>query len=264
MHHAPGPEPIRSPSFDSAVSPAVRHGFFTRHGGVSTGLYDGLNVGLGSGDRPESVVENRRLAARALGVEPEMLVTVFQVHSPDAVVARGPFPGERPRADAIVTDRPGVALGVVTADCGPVLFADAEAGVIGAAHAGWKGALDGVLENTIAAMERLGARRRSIVAVLGPSISQDNYEVGPEFVARFLAADPGNSRWFVPSENPGRSMFDLRGYTVERLSRSDVAASMLDQCTYAGETRFFSYRRATHRGETDYGRQISAIVMEGP
>jgi YfiH family protein len=198
-----------------------------------------------------------------MGVAPDLLVTAYQVHSPDVVVATGPFPGERPKADAVVTDRPGVAVAVSTADCGPVLYADADAGVVGAAHAGWKGAFTGVLENTIEAMEKLGARRERIVAVLGPSISQANYEVGPEFVERFLGADAGNQRYFAASSNSGHAMFDLNLYTVDRLGKAGVRAEQLGRCTYAEEDLFFSYRRTTHRGEPDYGRLISAIVLEG-
>jgi hypothetical protein len=244
------------------LAPAgVRHGFFTREGGVSTGLYGGLNVGLGSGDERAAVLENRARVAAHLGVAPASLCTPHQIHSPRAVVATAPWT-ERPEADAVVTDRPGLALGVLAADCGPVLFADAQARVIGAAHAGWKGALDGVLEATIEAMAGLGAEPARIVAVLGPSISQTNYEVGPEFVSRFVSADPANERWFATSARPGHSLFDLNGYTIDRLGKAGVRASALGCCTYADEGRFYSYRRTTHRAEPDYGRQISAIVLE--
>ncbi|MCR4265766.1 peptidoglycan editing factor PgeF [Nitratireductor sp. ZSWI3] len=256
------PEPLRSPLLDDARRNGIRHGFFTRAGGASEGLYRGLNVGLGSGDRRETVLENRRRVAEWLGVEPQNLVTVHQVHSPDVVTVREAFGDKRPQADALVTDRPGLALGALAADCGPVLFADGQARVIGAAHAGWKGALTGVLENTIAAMERLGAERSRILAVLGPSISQENYEVGPEFVDRFTAADADNRRWFSPSDKAGHALFDLNGYTVARLAGAGVTAEFVGRCTYAEEDHFYSYRRATHRGETDYGRQISAIVLE--
>jgi YfiH family protein len=197
-----------------------------------------------------------------MGVVPELLLTAYQIHSPDALVVRGAFEGERPKADALVTDMPGVALGVSTADCGPVLFADAEARVIGAAHAGWKGAFTGVLENTITAMEGLGASRDRIVAVLGPSIGPQNYEVGPEFIERFVDGDAGNRRYFAASPAAGHAMFDLNAYTVDRLQRAGVRAEKLDRCTYAEEDLFFSYRRTTHRKEADYGRQISAIILE--
>lgn len=256
------PEPLRSPVLDEFASNGVRHGFFTRRGGVSDGIYAGLNVGTGSNDDPQRVAENRRRVAGWMGTAPDRLVTVHQVHSPHAVVVETPFGGERPKADAMVTDRPGLALGVLAADCGPVLYADPQARVIGAAHAGWQGALTGVLEATVEAMERLGARRDRIAAVLGPSIGQDSYEVGPEFFARFRAADAANADYFAASQKPGHFMFDLNGYTIDRLKAAGVAAYGLGRCTYADEALFFSYRRTTHRAEPDYGRQISAIVLE--
>ncbi|TKT77328.1 peptidoglycan editing factor PgeF [Aquamicrobium sp. LC103] len=256
------PDPIRSPVLERFASDGIRHGFFTRVGGVSTGIYSGLNVGVGSQDAPANVAENRRRVSEWMGVALDRLVTLYQVHSPDALVVREPFSGERPKADALVTDRPGLALGVLAADCGPVLFADAEARVIGAAHAGWKGAFTGVLEATVEAMEGIGARRDRIEAVLGPSISAGNYEVGPEFVERFTASDVSNGRYFAPSVKPGHAMFDLNGYTVDRLRAAGVSASQLGRCTYADDELFFSYRRTTHRNEPDYGRQISAIVLE--
>lgn len=254
--------PIRSARLGEAEARGIRHGYFTRVGGVSEGIYHGLNIGAGSNDDPVRVRENRRRVAEWMGVDVDSLLTAHQIHSPDVIVAREPFNGPRPKGDALVTDRPGIAIAASTADCGPVLFADAEARVIGAAHAGWKGAFGGVLENTIATMEGLGARRERIVAVLGPSIGPKNYEVGPEFVDRFLAADAENERYFAPSVNAGHSMFDLNRYTVDRLRRSGVAAECLDRCTYAEEDLFYSYRRSTHRKEADYGRQISAIVLE--
>lgn len=262
MPESDSPDPIRSPALERFRSAGIRHGFFTRHGGVSGGLYAGLNAGLGSQDRPEDVRENRRRIARAMNVEPDRLLTLYQHHSADTLTVEAPFEGERPKADAMVTDRKGIALGVLTADCGPVLFADAKARVIGAAHAGWKGALTGVLESTIAAMEGLGASRAGIVAVLGPSISAANYEVGPEFVERFRADDPANERYFAPAGRDGHAWFDLNGYTVDRLLAAGVQADMVDRCTYIDDTQFYSFRRATHRGEPDYGRQISAIVLE--
>ncbi|MEW6634386.1 MAG: peptidoglycan editing factor PgeF [Pseudomonadota bacterium] len=254
------PDPVRSPLLEKV--PGIRHGYFTRIGGVSSGIYQGLNTGAGSDDDQALVAENRRRVADWMGVPATHLLTAHQVHSPDVVVAREPFAGPRPKADAIVTDRPGIAVGASTADCGPILFADAEARIVGAAHAGWKGAFTGVLENTIAAMEGLGARRDRIVAVLGPSIGPANYEVGPEFVARFIEADAGNERYFESSVNPGHSMFDLNQYTVDRLSKAGVIAEGLGRCTYAEEDLFYSYRRTTHRKEADYGRQVSAIVLE--
>lgn len=256
------PDPLRSPVLDSAAENGIRHGFFTRIGGVSEGIYRGLNTGTGSNDDPDRVRENRRRVAEWMGVGPDALLSLHQVHSPDAIVVREPFAGERPKADALVTDRPGLALGASAADCGPVLFAEPQARIIGAAHAGWKGALTGVLESTVEAMEGLGARRERIVAVLGPSISQANYEVGPEFVDRFVAADADNARYFAPSGRAGHALFDLYLYTVERLARAGVQASQLGRCTYAEEDLFFSYRRTTHRSEADYGRLISAIVLE--
>lgn len=254
------PDPLRSPLLDKAAG--IRHGFFTRAGGVSEGLYQGLNTGTGSADNQTLVRENRRRVAEWMGVAPDHLLTAHQIHSPDAIVVREPFPGERPKADAVVTDRPGIAVGASSADCGPVLFADPNARVVGAAHAGWKGAFTGVLENTIAAMERLGARRGDIVAVLGPSISAANYEVGPEFVERFLSADPANAGYFENSPKSGHALFDLNRYTVDRLKAAGVTADALYRCTYGDEDLFYSYRRATHRAEPDYGRHVSAIVLE--
>jgi hypothetical protein len=240
----------------------VSHGFFGRAGGVSEGpLYRGLNVGLGSKDQPEAVRENRARVANWFGTDVDHLATLYQVHSPD-VVTVGEFSGDRPHADGQVTDKPGIVLGILTADCGPVLFADGDAGVIGAAHAGWKGAFDGVLENTIDAMLRLGAKRERIAASLGPSISAANYEVGPEFVERFVARNPDWAKFFVPSAKAGHSMFDLPGFTVARLQAAGVKAESLGICTYADEENFFSYRRTTHRQEPDYGRQISAIMLK--
>lgn len=262
MHDSVQPDPIRSPALEGLARHGVKHGFFTRAGGVSDGIYRGLNAGVGSQDTRENVAENRARVAGWLGVAPGRLLTLYQVHSPDALVVREPFAGERPKADAMVTDRPGLALGVLTADCGPILYADAEAGVVGAAHAGWKGALTGVLESTVEAMEGLGARRERIVAVLGPSIGPLNYEVGPEFVARFVETDAANDGYFVPSPTPGHALFDLNRYTLDRLARAGVAAHAVSRCTYADEADFFSYRRATHRAEGDYGRQISTIVLE--
>lgn len=256
------PDPVRSPLLEKARAQGIRHGYFTRIGGVSSGIYRGLNIGTGSSDDQTQVAENRRRVADWMGVPSSHLLTAHQIHSPDVVIARGPFPRERPKADAVVTDRPGIAVGASTADCGPVLFADAEARIVGAAHAGWKGALSGVLENTIAAMEGLGARRERIVAVLGPSIGPENYEVGPEFIARFVEADASNISYFAPSAKSGHAMFDLNLYTVDRLTRAGVIADGLGRCTYAEENLFYSYRRSTHRKEPDYGRQISAIVLE--
>ena len=243
--------------------PGIAHGFFTRQGGVSDGLYASLNVGLGSSDTRDAVIENRARVARALGVADHALAMPYQIHSPDVVVVDEPWPhGEGPRADAVVTGKPGVAVGVATADCGPILFADAKGRAVGAAHAGWKGAFGGVIEATIAAMEALGAARGDIVAVLGPTISAEAYEVGPEFVARFLAEEAGHARFFRSSPKPGHAMFDLPAFIVMRLEAAGVGrAENLALCTYADEARFFSYRRTTHRGEPDYGRLVSAIAL---
>ena len=244
--------------------PNIRHAFFTREGGVSEGIYASLNGGLGSKDVVDKVRENRSRMAAALGVAPARLLTCHQMHSPHVVVAEAPWTREAtPAADAIVTRETGLAIGVLTADCGPVLFADGEAGVVGAAHAGWKGALGGVLEATIAAMEKLGAKRDRIRTVLGPLIRRENYEVGPEFVARFTAADAANARYFTPSQNAGHAMFDLPSYVAARLARAGVALEDLKLCTYADPARFFSYRRTTHRAEPDYGRHVNAIVLQG-
>jgi YfiH family protein len=261
MTSAQRPSPLQSAALGELTGPGIAHGFFTRQGGISEGLYAGLNVGLGSQDEPERIRENRARVAGWFGADPDHLATLYQVHSPDVIVIDGPVSGDRPKADGHVTATPGVVLGVLTADCGPVLFADAKAGVVGAAHAGWKGALDGVLENTIAAMEQLGARRENIVASLGPSISQRNYEVGPEFHERFMARNVDWARFFAPSGKEGHYLFDLPNLTVSRLAAAGVKAENLDLCTYADEDRFFSYRRTTHRKEPDYGRQISAIML---
>jgi YfiH family protein len=255
------PEPIRSPVLDDFARSGVRHGFFTRSGGVSEGIYRGLNAGAGSGDDPKHVAENRRRIGQSLGIGPERIITVHQVHSADAVIVERPFT-ERPKVDAMATSRPGLALGVLTADCGPVLFADPEAQVIGAAHSGWKGALGGVLEATITAMEGLGADRDHIVAVLGPTISRDSYEVGPEFRERFMLAEPATDTYFRASSNGGKFMFDLPAYIVDRLARAGVSVSAVGRCTYAEENQFYSYRRSVHKQEPDYGRLMSAIILE--
>jgi hypothetical protein len=241
----------------------IRHAYFTRAGGVSDGVYATLNSGVGSNDSAEKVAENRARMAAALNVAPTHLLTAYQVHSPTVVMADRPWSqDQRPRADAIVTKTPALAVGVSTADCGPVLMADAQARVIAAAHAGWRGALTGVLEATIAAMEQAGAERGRIVATLGPTISQANYEVGPELVAQFVADDPANERFFVAAERAGHARFDLPGYIVARLQRASVAkVENLGRCTYAEPDQFYSYRRCTHRGEADYGRHVNAIVL---
>ncbi len=255
--------PVQSPLISRAAGDAVRHGYFTRKGGVSDGIYAGLNVGLGSNDERERVVENRRRVGDWFGTVPERLATVHQVHSPDVVTVDDGYDGERPTADALVTATPGLVVAVLSADCGPVLFADPKAGVVGAAHAGWKGALTGVLENTIAAMEKLGAARQNIVACLGPSISKRHYEVGPEFVERFVGTNASYGAFFSPSERPGHAMFDLPALTLRRLTEAGIEAENLDICTYPEDADYFSYRRTVHRKEPDYGRQISAIMIRG-
>jgi len=241
--------------------PGLRHTFFSRDGGVSGGIYASLNGGIGSNDDPGNVAENRRRMAEQMGVRPENFLSVWQIHSPDAVVASGPWPGERPRADAIVTRTEGLAIGATAADCGPILFVDPSARVIGAAHAGWKGALTGVLESTVAAMEKLGAERSGIVAAIGPLIRQHSYEVGGEFVERFIEADAENAMFFLPSTREGHAMFDLAAFIRMRLENAGVL--MIDDTgidTYSDE-RFYSYRRSVHRKEPDYGRHVHAIAL---
>ena len=245
----------------SAIA-GIRHGFFTRDGGFSTGLYASLNTGLGSDDDRDTVKRNRAKVCDALGVK--CLVTPYQVHSPDAVIVHTPWdhdvPDSVPRADAVVTDQPGFAVAVNTADCTPVLFASGDGKVVGAAHAGWKGAIGGVLAATVARMRALGAA--DIHAAIGPTISQANYEVGPEFEAQFVARDTGNARFFVPSVKAGHFMFDLPAFVRSQLEPLALAGMQdLGLCTYADEKRFFSYRRTTHRGEPDYGRQLSAVCI---
>ena len=254
------PSPIHAEALNIK---GLTHGFFTRQGGVSTGLYGSLNGGLGSDDKPDNVHENRRRMAKALGASPEHFLSLYQIHSADVVTVTTPWPvQDRPKADAMVTQLEGVTLAIATADCGPVLFADKTAGVIGAAHAGWKGAFTGVLEATIEAMEKLGAKREHITAVLGPTISQKAYEVGAEFKAQFLAADVDHAAFFSPVERPEKSLFDLPAFITHRMKEASVGTFVnLALCTYSDETRFFSYRRTTHRSEKDYGRLISAISL---
>ena len=249
-------EIITSPSLEG-----VAHGFFTRRGGASSGIYAGLNCGGGSDDQRDAVALNRARVAAAMGLAPEDLASVVQTHSADVVTVTAPFEAPRPEADGMVTATPGVALTVLTADCEPVLFADRDAGVIGAAHAGWKGALGGVLEATVEAMETLGAARTRIVAVIGPTLGRTAYEVGPEFHDRFLDADPGNARHFTPGEGD-RLYFDLPGYGLARLGAAGVGqAEWTGHCTYSDPVRFYSYRRSVHRKEADYGRLISVIRL---
>jgi YfiH family protein len=250
-----------------AALPAVRHGFFGREGGVSTGIYDSLNCGLGSDDDWDAIVENRARLARAVGATPEALLSPYQHHSADVVTVTEPWTWKTmPKADACVSATPGLALAVSTADCVPVLFADAEARVVGAAHAGWRGALCGVLANTVAAMEALGAARGSIVAAVGPCIRQASYQVGDDLRTAFVDADPANDRFFAPdAEDAARWRFDLAGAVRARLADAGVGTiEDLDIDTYADADRYFSYRRSTHRKEPDYGRSLSAIVLTAP
>ncbi len=237
----------------------LRHGFFTRKGGASSGIFEGLNCGQGSSDQQSAVRTNRFRVAEHLGVELLSLVSLHQVHSPDVMVLHRP-PLDRPKADAMVTREPGLALGILTADCSPVLFADLGAGVVGAAHAGWKGAISGVLENTVEAMVHLGATRANITAVVGPLIAQGSYEVGPEFMDQFADQDPDNTRFFAGGTGD-RMQFDLPGFVLHRLRNTGVTAMWTGHDTYADPERFFSYRRSVHAGEADYGRLISAICL---
>lgn len=239
---------------------SFRHGFFTRRGGASSGVFAGLNCGTGSSDQSEIVAINRARVAEAMQVPIEHLVTVHQIHSPDVQIVTGPLEDPKPKADSMVSNTPGVALAILTADCQPVLFADEDAGVIGAAHAGWRGALDGVLEETIDAMVSMGASRDGIVAVIGPSISQRSYEVGPEFLDEFLGDDPQNARFFANGVED-KFHFDLPGYGLHRLREAGVTAEWTRHCTYEDADRFYSYRRSTHAREADYGRLISVIRL---
>lgn len=251
---------ITSP--DLAHEPGIRHAFFTREGGVSTGIYAALNGGLGSNDDQSHVAANRARMAAHMRVEPDHLVSAYQVHSPDVEVVTGPWPAERPKADAMVTIAHGVALGISSADCGPILFADSEAHVIGAAHAGWKGAFGGVVGATVVAMEKLGARRERIIAVLGPTISAAAYEVGPEFIERFKGENATYARFFHASERPAHALFDLPAFIAHKAQEAGIGRFIdLGLCTYGDEARFYSYRRTTHRQEADYGRLISAVAL---
>lgn len=246
-----------------SILPGIRHGFFTRQGGTSRGIYASLNCGAGSKDNAVSVIENRSRVAQHLGSFGDDVQTIYQTHSAEAHVVDRLVPrDELPKGDALVTKTRGLVIGILTADCAPVLFADADAGVVGAAHAGWRGALGGILEATVAAMEGIGADRSRIFAALGPSIGPKSYEVGPEFVAAFEAADAGNARFFTIPKGRKTPHFDLPGYVMHRIGRLGLRRSeQQSPCTYENESMFYSFRRATHRNEPDYGRQISAIVV---
>lgn len=249
------------PRETARVLAGVKHGFFGREGGVSSGIYASLNAGTGSNDDPANVLENRRRIAEAFGIERDHLVGVHQVHSPTAVFIDAPWPGERPRADALVTTAPNLAISILTADCTPILFADTEAAVIGAAHAGWRGALGGVIENTLRLMEEHGARRERIAAAIGPCIHQNSYEVGPEFEAEFLAADPSFARFFVPGAGD-RLHFDLPGFCAASLEAAGLRQiETLPLDTYAESTRLHSHRRSVHEKAGDYGRNCSVIML---
>ena len=242
--------------------PGVRHAFFTRKGGVSTGLYDSLNVGRGSNDAADDVLENRRRAAAWFGAGPDALNTCYQIHSATAVAADEPWRGRLPEGDAVVTRQPGIVCGVLSADCAPILFADAEAGVVAAAHAGWQGALNGVVEATVAAMEARGADRSRMVAAVGPCIAQPSYEVGLEYLDRFETARPGSARFFRPGETAEKRLFDLPGFVLDRLAEAGVEqAEWIGRDTCAEPDRFFSNRRAFRQGEPDFGRLMSAIML---
>ncbi len=244
----------------NALAP-LRHGFFSRQGGASSGIYKGLNCGPGSDDQADMVAINRGLVADAMQVTPEALLTLHQVHSADVVHATGPQVGARQRADAMVSATPGLAISTLTADCQPVLFADTNAGVIGAAHAGWKGALGGVLEATIEAMEALGAHRKNIAAIIGPCISQSAYEVGPEFQQMFTDTDPTHNRFFIAGKED-RQLFDLPAFGAHILARAGVGhVEWTGHCTYGDKKRFYSYRRSVHELEPDYGRLIASIRL---
>jgi YfiH family protein len=247
---------------DCLTIPGIRHGFFTRRGGVSTGIYASLNVGGGSRDEPFNVIANRERAMAAFALPGSALITAYQVHSATALTVANPWPDAPPQADGLATDRPRVALGILTADCTPILFADPDAMVIGAAHAGWRGALGGIGESTVTAMESLGAARGRMCAAIGPCIGPTSYEVGPEFPTPFTSADPATERFFRPATRTGHFMFDLPGYVSHRLIMLGLrTVEILHFDTCADEEHFFSYRRSCLRDEPDYGRGLSAIVL---
>lgn len=249
--------------FDELKHPNIAHGFFGRQGGYSKGIFASLNCGLGSGDDRAIVVRNREVVANALGGSALQIVTTYQVHSADVIVVTKPWlHDERPKVDGIVTNVPGLILGTLTADCGPVLFSDGKAGVIGCSHAGWKGALTGITDATVLRMEELGAKRENIVAVLGPTISKTAYEVGPEFFQRFIDASPRNKIYFSESVRREHHMFDLPAFLTDRMKAFGIG-TVIDcgLCTYTRQEEYFSYRRATHAQEKDYGRQIAAITL---
>lgn len=253
------PDPITHPLLDAA---GVRHGFFTRAGGVSTGIFKGLNTGLGSSDDPAAVTENRARIARMMGGGPDDLAACYQIHSAITRVADGPWRGDRPEGDAVASATPGIICAILTADCAPILLADAEAGVVAAVHAGWRGALGGVVHSAVSAMEALGAQPTRTVAVVGPCIAQASYEVGADYEERFAHHDPGSERFFIPGAAPDKRLFDLPGFVMWRLEQAGVGeAAWTGDDTCADEARFFSNRRAFQRGEPDFGRLMSAITL---
>jgi len=255
------PEMLRSSLLASLAG--IDHAFFTRRGGVSEGVYESLNVGLGSRDDPQRVRENRRRAAAALGAEAERLVTAYQVHSARAFTVEAPFDGAAPEADALITGTPGLMLGVLAADCAPILIADGEAGIVAAVHAGWKGALGGAAESAVETMVALGAARERLAAAVGPCIGQASYEVGLEFMARFVAASADFQRFFAAGARPEKRLFDLPGFVLGRLAAAGVArAEWIGADTCAESEDFFSHRRMALNGEADYGRGLSAIIIK--
>ncbi|WP_455476441.1 peptidoglycan editing factor PgeF [Bartonella sp. B17] len=255
-------KPILAKNLSDLHTHGIQHGFFTRQGGVSQGIYQSLNTGKSSNDNPEHVAQNRTLIANYFGIEMQNLVTINQIHSCKVVVVHEAFNGEPPKADALVTTTKNLAIGILTADCGPVLFSDPQAGVIAAAHAGWRGNLNGIVEKTISVMEEQGAKRQSITAVLGPCIGPCHYEVTSEFYNQFLDCHSEFQKYFLKTDKVNCFKFNLWAFIIDQLTQARVNASCLELCTYKDEQRFFSYRRAVHRKEPDYGRQISAIILK--
>ncbi|ALE03577.1 peptidoglycan editing factor PgeF [Bartonella ancashensis] len=255
-------KPILANNLVSLKTHGVKHGFFTRQGGISKNLYSSLNVGHSSNDDPEHVMQNRTSIARYFDIDTRNLITTNQVHSCKVVVIDRAFVNEPPNADSLVTTTKGLAIGILTADCGPVLFADSQAGVIGAAHAGWRGSLNGILENTISVMEEQGAKRSSIIAALGPCIGPCHYEVTGEFYDQFVNCKSQFQSYFSQIDKKNHFRFNLWSFIIDQLTQEGIKASCLQLCTYKNEQNFFSYRRAIHRNEADYGRQISAIMLQ--
>ncbi|WP_332060518.1 peptidoglycan editing factor PgeF [Bartonella sp. CB74] len=258
----PVPTPILAKDLSALHTHGIKHGFFTRQGGVSKNLYHSLNVGKNSNDHPEHIAQNRTLIANYFGVEVQNLITLHQIHSCEVVVVDKAFIGKPPKADALVTTTQDLVIGILTADCGPVLLSDPQAGVIAATHAGWRGSLNGIVEKTISVMEKQGAKRHSITAVLGPCIGFCHYEVTSEFYDQFVDSHSKFQKYFLKTDKVGHFNFNLWAFIMDQLKEAGVHASCLELCTYQDEQRFFSYRRAMHRNESDYGRQISAIMLK--